>query len=306
MLKNNLNLNLIKRKKFSKNEVIIAYAMILPATLLFLVFVAYPAIRTFSLSFFKWDLLTDAKFVGFSNFVNLFNDDRIKTVIINTLVFTVISVVLKLVLGFLLAYLVFKLKNKFGNVFMESSIFFPIIIPMSIVSMVFVMLFNTDTGAINGFLNSIGIPKIPWLSSAKMSLFSVMLVDVWKGVGFFFIIYLVGMRNIPASFLEAADIDGASPMRKVFSIIIPCISSTTLFLLINALITSLQIFDPVYLLTRGGPGDSSNTISYYIWSKAFQERDIGYGSVLALVLFVFVMIVTIIQFIISKLWVNYD
>ena len=293
-------------KRLKRIEGVTGWLMITPALVLFLAFVLYPAISTFSLSFFDWDLLTEREFVGFENFGKLFADERLGLIIGNTLLLTVVSVILKVALGFLLAYFVFRLRNKFGSVFMESAIFFPIIIPMSIISMVFVILFSTDTGAINGILYMLGLPKVPWLSSASMSLWSVLLVDVWKGIGFFFIIYLVAIRNIPQSYLEAADMDGAGNATKLFRIILPCVSATSLFLVINALITCLQLFEPVYLLTRGGPGDSSNVISYYIWSVAFQERDIGYGSVLALVLFVFVMVVTIAQFAISKFWVHYD
>lgn len=293
-------------KRLKRIEGVTGWLMITPALILFLGFVLYPAIRTFGLSFFDWDLLTDKEYVGFENFGKLFTDERLGTIIGNTLLLTAVSVVLKVALGFLLAYFVFRLQNKAGSVFMESAIFFPIIIPMSIISMVFVILFSTDTGAINGILYMIGLPKVPWLTGASMALWSVLIVDVWKGLGFFFIIYLVAIRNIPQSYLEAADIDGAGNAKKLFGIILPCVSATSLFLVINALITCLQLFEPVYLLTRGGPGDSSNVISYYIWSVAFQERDIGYGSVLALVLFVFVMLVTIAQFAISKFWVHYD
>ena len=190
---------------------------------------------------------------------------------------------------------------------MESAIFLPIVLPMSVVSMVFIMLFSTDTGAINGFLHVLGLNKVEWLASERMPLVSVLIIDVWKGLGFFFIISLVAMREIPITYLEAAELDGASSMQKFFRIILPCISASTLFLVVNALITSIQMFDPVYLIMKnGGPGDATTTISYYIWNTGIYERNVGYGSALAIVLCVVIMGITLIQFLLSRFWVNYD
>lgn len=294
------------KEKVTVREKVIGFLMIAPALAFFLAFVLYPTIKTFLYSFYDWDMLTEAEYVGLANFKKLFSDQRLGLIINNTLLLTAVSVVCKIAIGFALAYLVFSLRNKFGSVFMESAIFFPIIIPMSVVAMVFGMLLDTDTGAINAFLWQLGLKKIPWLSETKTALFSIILVDVWKGAGFFFINYLVALRDIPSSYLEAADIDGANAFDKVFCIMIPCVSSTSLFLVINAMITCLQLFEPVYLLTRGGPGDATTTVSYYLWSNAFQSRNIGYGSAIALVLFVFVMFVTVLQFALSKWWVHYE
>ena len=287
-------------------EYIAGYTMILPALIFFIAFALYPAIRTFTLPFYEWDMISNPVFVKFDNFVRLFQDERLPLMLKNTALVTVIPVIFKLILGFLCAYLVFRLHNKASSVFMESAIFFPIIIPMSIVSMVFTMLLGTDVGAINGILYALGLPKIPWLTSAKWAIWSIMMVDVWKGIGFFFIIYLVALRNVPKPYIEAAGIDGANQFYITVKILIPCVSATSLFLLLNALITGLQLFEPIYLLTRGGPGDSTATVSYYIWSVAFQERDMGYGALLAFVLFCFVMLITLLQFLLSKYWVHYE
>lgn len=294
------------RINIKTSEYLTGYVMVLPAVIFFIAFALYPAIRTFILPFYEWDMLTPAVFVKFNNFIKLFGDERILMILRNTALVAVVPVVFKLVFGFLSAYLVFKLKGKAATVFMESAIFFPIIIPMSIVSMVFTMLLGTDVGAINGILFMLGLPKIPWLTSAKWAIWSVMAVDIWKGIGFFFIIYLVALRNVPKSYTEAAEMDGAGGFYTMVKILIPCVSATSLFLLINALITGLQLFEPIYLLTRGGPGDSTATVSYYIWSVAFQERNMGYGALLALVLFCFVMLITLLQFLLSRFWVHYE
>ena len=290
-----------------RKQSLIGICFVLPATILFALFTLYPAIRTAIMSFFEWDMLGDMEYVGLKNYIYMFQDERLVKILSNTVFLSVVSVVLKLSLGILLAYFVFTMKSKIGAVIMESAIFLPIVLPMSVVSMVFMMLFNTDTGAINGFLHVLGIEKINWLASEFMPLISVLIIDVWKGVGFFFIVSLVAMREIPISYLEAAELDGASSLQKFYKIILPCISATTLFLVINALITSIQMFDPVYMIMKnGGPGDATTTISYYIWNTGLYERNIGYGSALALVLCFTIMGLTLLQFILSRLWVNYE
>ena len=293
-------------KKIKGKEIMWAYIMLAPAILLFITFVLIPLVSTFVISFCEWDMLTPAEFVGWQNFETLLNDQRLRTVIINTLIFAVAAVILKIGIGLLLAVVVHSIRNKFLTSVMESVFFFPIILPMAIVAIVWGMLLNTDMGVINGLLTTVGLGKVPWLTDPRFSLMTVIILDVWKGVGFFFIIYLVALRNVPKDLYEAAEIDGAGKSKKFFSITLPLISPTTLFLTIQAVIGSLQVFDQAYVLTKGGPGDSSSTMVFYIWQNAFQKMDMGYGTTLALLLFVFAMIVTVTQMVLSKKWVFYN
>ena len=293
-------------KKIKGKEIMWAYIMLAPAILLFITFVLIPLVSTFVISFCEWDMLTPAEFVGWQNFETLLNDQRLRTVIINTLIFAVAAVILKIGIGLLLAVVVHSIRNKFLTSVMESVFFFPIILPMAIVAIVWGMLLNTDMGVINGLLTTVGLGKVPWLTDPRFSLMTVIILDVWKGVVFFFIIYLVALRNVPKDLYEAAEIDGAGKSKKFFSITLPLISPTTLFLTIQAVIGSLQVFDQAYVLTKGGPGDSSSTMVFYIWQNAFQKMDMGYGTTLALLLFVFVMIVTVTQMVLSKKWVFYN
>lgn len=293
-------------KKIKGKEIMWAYIMLAPAILLFITFVLIPLVSTFVISFCEWDMLMPAEFVGWQNFETLLNDQRLRTVIINTLIFAVAAVILKIGIGLLLAVVVHSIRNKFLTSVMESVFFFPIILPMAIVAIVWGMLLNTDMGVINGLLTTVGLGKVSWLTDPRFSLMTVIILDVWKGVGFFFIIYLVALRNVPKDLYEAAEIDGAGKSKKFFSITLPLISPTTLFLTIQAVIGSLQVFDQAYVLTKGGPGDSSSTMVFYIWQNAFQKMDMGYGTTLALLLFVFVMIVTVTQMVLSKKWVFYN
>lgn len=294
------------RKKMKRREILWAYLMLAPALALFLTFVLIPLISTFFISFYKWDMLTPAKFIGWKNFETLLGDQRLRTVIGNTLFLAVAAVVLKLAIGLALAAAVHSVRSKRLTSVLESVFFFPIILPMSIVAIVWGMLLNTDMGVINGMLSAIGLGKVPWLTDPKFSLMTITLLDVWKGAGFFFIIYLVAMRNVPRDLYEAAEIDGAGKRQKFFSITLPMISPTSLFLTIQAIIGSLQVFDQAQILTNGGPGDSSTTMVLYIYQNAFQRMNMGYGTTLALLLFVFIMIVTIAQMVLSKKWVFYN
>lgn len=293
-------------KKSRKREAVLAYTMLAPAILLFVTFVLIPLASTFVISFFEWDMLTPPEFVGWQNFEAILRDKRLRTVIINTLLLAAGAVILKIVIGLLLAVAVHSIKSKFLTSVMESVFFFPIILPMAIVSIVWGMLLNTDMGVINGLLAFIGLGKVPWLTDPRFSLMTVTLLDVWKGVGFFFIIYLVALRNVPRDLFEAAEIDGAGKRQKFFSITLPLISPTTLFLTVQAIIGSLQVFDQAQILTNGGPGDSSTTMVLYIYQNAFQRMDMGYGTTLALMLFIFIMLVTVIQMGLSKKWVFYN
>lgn len=294
------------KNKTSIKETLWAYAFLFPSIVLFTAFVFIPVISAFSLTFFEWNMLNTPKFIGFENYNRLLNDVRAGTVIKNTLFFTVFAVIFKIVLGLFVALMVTKITRKYISAILESVFFFPILLPMSIVTMVWGMLLNTDMGVINGFLVTIGLKRIPWLIDLKWAMRSIIIIDVWKGLGFFFIIYLSALRNVPKEFYEAADIDGANGLQKFFRLTLPLVSPTTLLLTVTAIIGSLQVFDSAYILTRGGPGDATTTVVYYIWQNAFQMMNMGYGSTLAIILLVFILIVTGIQFALSKRWVFYD
>jgi multiple sugar transport system permease protein len=294
------------KNRSAVNEAVWAYILLLPAVLLFLTFVLIPLISTFVISFFDWNMLSNAKFIGLGNYKEIVSDERLGVILKNTLFFTVFAVIIKVVLGLVVALLVSRIKVKTASSTLESIYFFPMILPMAVVTMVWGLLLNTDIGVINGFLNMVGIQKIPWLTNAVWAMRSIILLDVWKGLGFYFIIYLVALRNVPKEFYEAADIDGAKSWKKFLHITLPFISPTTLFLSVMAIIGALQVFDQAYILTKGGPGDATMTMVFYIWQSAFQSMNMGYGTTLALLLFVLIMFVTLIQFIASKKWVFYQ
>lgn len=295
----------ISTSKLARRESFAAFFFLLPAAVMFITFTIIPLFTSFGLMFTKWDMLTPAKPVGLVNFAKLFSDKRFGAVVGNTLIYAAAGVVLKVSLGLLVAQMVYRLRLKFVSATLESVYFFPVILPMSIVAMVWGILFNTGMGAVNSFLVSWGMARVPWLTNPQWAKVTIIMLDVWKGLGFFFIIYLVALRNVPRDFYEAASIDGAKPRQLFWHITWPLISPTTLFLSINALIGSLQIFDGPYILTKGGPGDATLSLVNYIYETAFQLRNMGYATTLAIVLLLFTLLVTALQFIASKRWVHY-
>ena len=172
--------------------------------------------------------------------------------------------------------------------------------------MIWGFLFNAQFGAVNSFLSLLGIENIPWLFHPTWARINIVMLEVWRGLGFVFVIFLIALRNVPRDFYEAAEIDGASSTRQLFSISLPMISPTLFFIIVTQTIFSLQIFDSVQLLTRGGPGFSTTTIGLHIYNTAFLFRNMGYGATIAIVLFFIMIIFTATQFYIAKKWVHYN
>jgi multiple sugar transport system permease protein len=289
----------------SGREWLWAYALLAPSIILFTLFILIPIISTIALSLTDWNMLTSPEFVGLANYQTLLEDTRLALIVRNTLVFALFSVLAKIVLGLVLAYLVWSIKPKLVTSVLESALFFPVILPMAVVAMVWGLLLNTDSGVVNGLLSMVGLAKIPWLTDVNWALPTLIMLDVWRGLGFFFIVDLVALRNVPKDFYEAAAIDGAGKWALFRYITLPSISPTTLFLFVIGAIGSLQAFDLSYILTRGGPGDATTTLGYYLWQNAFQFLHMGYGATVALLLFVFILAFTILQFALSKRWVFY-
>ncbi len=293
-------------KKARRSEWIWGYTLLGPSLLLFLTFVAGPILSSFILSFHSWNMLSSPDFVGGDNYRMLTEDSRLLRVLGNTFYFAAASVVAKMVIGVVIAQMVNSIRSKTMTSILESVYFFPILLPLSVIAMVWGLMFNTDFGVVNALLQSIGLSKVPWFTDMRWAMRSIILLDIWKGLGFYFIIFLVALRNVPKDFHEAAEIDGASYWMKFWRISLPIISPSSFFLLITGVIGSLQIFDSAYILTRGGPGDATRTFVLYLWETAFQKLDMGYGTALAVLLFIIVLIITLLQFLLGRRWVHYD
>jgi len=257
------------------------------------------------ISFYRWDGMTSAQFVGFDNYAAFRNDALLHTVLLNTLVFVVGSVLLKMALALLLAVLINRYIPRILRGIFRAVVFFPVIISGVAIGLIWLWMMGTSLGIINYVLGLAGLPGIAWLDSSAHALNSLILVDVWRSVGFSFVIFTAGLQGIPAQLYEAAAIDGAGAWAQFRSVTLPLLSPTTFFLLVVNLINAFQFFDLAYVMTHAGPGDATRTIVYYIYDTAFQYFRFGYGSAIALLLFAILIVLTFFQVAMSRRWVFY-
>lgn len=294
-----------KRRK--RKEARAAYLFVAPTVIFFTAFVAVPIIMTvFVLSFSSYDLLSSMKFVGLDNFKQLISDPDVKVVLLNTLKFILIIAPVHIIIGLILAAAVTSVKSWFFRGAFRVAFYFPLVVTTASVAIVWGYLYDTNFGVFNYFLTSAGAPAIPWLTDTSWSLVAVALFSAWKFIGNAFLYYLIGLQNIPDSYIEAASIDGANGIQIFFRIKLPMLTPTLFFVITTTLINCFQMFDEPFFLTKGGPGVSSQTIAMHIYRKGFNEYHFGYASTLGLILFVIVLIVTFIQFSTQKKWVSYD
>ncbi len=283
-------------------EGLAAFLFLLPNILGFLLFSMIPTLASFGISFLDWGLLNSPSFIGFTNYRELFTDDVFWLALKNTASYSFIKVPLNLMLSLLLAILLNKQLH--GRNFFRSIAFLPSVCSSVAVALIWTpLLESSENGLINHVLSLLGINVIPFLVSPFWAMPSVILVGLWKELGYFMVIFLAGLQGIPRSYYEAASIDGANSRDVFFHITIPLISPTTFFALTTSLIGSFQIFDLTSVLTKGGPANATNTLVMYIYQNGFQFFRMGYASALSLILFITIFIITLVQNHYSDKWV---
>ncbi len=295
--------NVLKRR-----EAMIAYLFIAPTLVGFLLFVVGPMIIGIGISFFKWNLLTPPVFVGLDNYTRLFSGDpRLGTIYSTTVRLAIQVIICNIGFGLFFAVLLDRKMPNFLRNFFRLSYFFPFVVSGAAVAIIWTFLFNKDLGPLNYYLGLLGVnERINWLLSSDWSPIAIIITDVWKNVGFYILVFLGGLQGISRDFYEAAEVDGATGWQQFRSITVPLLTPTILFLLVISVIGALQIFDQPNILTGGGPGDATRTIVMYIYEQGFKFFDMGYASTLALSLFVIILILTVIQFRLSRSWVFYQ
>ncbi|GIP40353.1 sugar ABC transporter permease [Paenibacillus sp. J31TS4] len=281
------------------------FSLALPAILFLLLFTYYPLVNSFYLSFTDWNLIKPIKkFVGFDNYTRILTDDRFYHVLKVTFLYTIIDVIVTLVLGLLLALLFNKQSKAYGV--MRLFVFMPYYISMVIASIVFIWILNPKYGVLNSFLGTLGINPVQWLNDPKTALFSLIMVSVWKSVGFTMIIFIGGLRSIPLDYYEASSLDGANKFHQFWHITVPLLSPTTLFLVVTSFISSMQVFQSVDIMTGGGPLESTKVMVMWIYQMAFEEFRAGRSSALVVIFFLIIMAFTALQFAVSKKKVHYE
>jgi multiple sugar transport system permease protein len=269
-------------------------------------FTLVPIAASVLLAFFRWDIISRPQFVGVDNFADIGADPTVRVAFLNTFGFVVIAVILQLAVALGLAVLVQSRMPSWLRAFFRSTLFFPLILSAASVSLVMAYLFNEDFGLINRVLNAVGLADVPWLTTGPGAATVVVLVYVWQNFGFSFLLFVGGLASIPRDVYEASSLDGATGWRQFRHITLPLLSPTTLVASVMAIISALQIFDQPYVLTRGGPGDSTRTAVMVIFESAFQQLQFGRASAIGIVLTLIIIGVTALQFRLSRRYVFYQ
>lgn len=292
------------------------YLYILPAFALLFAFRLIPIVMSFVISFFDWSIKGTGKFIGLMNYGNMLKDEVFWQSITNTVWLVIIVVPASIIFSLLFAVMLNQIKALKG--LFRTVYFMPFVTSLVAVSIVWKIMFNEQTGLMNTMLGYIGVEPQKWLSEARgifdiffsgmgvtlpkwmhgpsQALFAIIIMTVWKGLGYNTIIYLAGLQNISKVYYEAAEIDGASKLKQFFRITLPLVSPTTFYVLIMTTIVSFQAFAQIYLMTdKGGPLNTTKLIVYYIYEKGFDTLEMGYASAVALALFVLILGLTILQ-----------
>ncbi len=292
-----------KGNPLSRQESKWGYLFISPVVIGIAIFAIIPMIATLVLSFSEWNLVATPHFVGFQNFIELFSMPLFWKVVKNTLYFTLVNVPIKLAIALFFAVL---LNQKIRGVIGYRAIYFmPVVTSTVAVAIVWAWLYNYDFGTINLLLFKLGIKGPDWIGSTKWSMPSVIIMSIWQSLGYAIVIYLAALQSIPPQLSESASIDGASAWKTFWKIKLPMLSSTTFFLVITNIISSMQVFNEMFILTKTGPLDSTNVLATFIYDYAFRYKNVGLASATSYVLFAMIAIITLIQFKHSK-WVYYE
>ncbi|MGC6769481.1 carbohydrate ABC transporter permease [Enterococcus sp. LJL128] len=280
--------------RLKRKNTLVAWSFIAPNFIGFFLFTLIPVIFSLILAFMSWDSFSTPEFVGLKNFAKMLKDDTFWISLKNTFLYTIGVVPLTLICSLGLAIL---LNQKIrGMKFFRTAFFFPYVTSLVAIAVVWNMLFHPTMGPINQFLQHFIANPPGWTSSSDWALTAIVIVSVWRGMGYYMILYLAGLQSIPKELYEAASMDGANKWKQFMNVTIPSLRSTTFFVTIMLIINCFKIFDLVQVMTAGGPGRATNVLVYNIYNEAFVKFNFGYASAIAMVLFVIVLSITVIQF----------
>ena len=277
---------------------------VLPALIPLIVFWIYPILRSIYLSFTNWDYISPTyKIVWFKNYTSLFRNPRFYEALWHTVVFTAGTLFPTIILGLILALLL--VKNFRGSGIVKFILFSPWITPTVAISIVWSWIYKVDGGIANTILTNLGMTPLKWINSSDTAMLSVIIVTIWKSLGYSMIFYLSALERVPGELYEAGALDGAFGWRQFVDITLPSISPTTFFLSIITMVNSLQAYDQIQVLTQGGPAGSTRTLLYMYYQLGFQEFNMGQATAVAVVMIILTAGLSLIQFKVSEKWVHY-
>lgn len=270
----------------------VPYLFLLPAVMLLVVFFFIPFFQTVLMSFQDYNNIYNADFIGITNYIKLFQNPIFYKVLLNTFIYLAVAVPILAIIPLFLAILLNQQIR--GITLYKILIYLPVIVSIVVAAIAFKWLY-AEQGILNYIVTSLGLESIGWLTDPKWALYSVIIVTIWKGIGYYMMIYLAALMSVPKELYEACDIDGASFLRKHLTVTIPHIMPTIALVVTISSISAMKVFAEIYVMTKGGPLNSSKTIVYYIYERAFENLDLGYASAMAVVLLVIVMIFSLIN-----------
>lgn len=287
-----------KRRAAIKRE-LTAWSFVLPSLIGLGIFVYGSLAYSLYVSFTSWDLLTPPRWVGIANFVRAFRDEAFIQCMGNTLYFVVAIVPVGIVLAMAMAIALNRQLP--GFTFFRAAYYMPSITSTVAIGLVWLWIFNPDQGVLNSLLRLLGAKNPPrWLESMVWAKPALSMMRIWQVSGYYMLMYLTGLQNIPKDLYEAAEIDGATRWQQIRHITVPLLTNTTVFATIMLTIEAFNLFEAIYVMTTGRPGGTTNTILYYIYTQAFQNYRMGYASAMAWILFALLFVVTIAQFLAQR------
>jgi multiple sugar transport system permease protein len=287
----------------TKHQTLWIILFLTPSLIGLLFFVVIPIIASLGLTLFQWNLLNDPIFIGLQNFKELFSDHKFWAAFRHTLYFIVGYIPLVMICSIAVALVLNQ--KLIGRKLLRTAFYIPVVSAWVAVALLWTWIFNPKYGLINFLLGFIGVTGPAWLYDPQWAMIAIIITSVWKDTGFFMLMFLSGLQNIPSSYYEAAEIDGANSAQKFWYITFPLLTPTTFFAITMALINSFQVFDQISIMTDGGPAGATTVVVQQIVSNAFEYSRMGYASTISWVLFIFVFIATLLQMRVQSRWVNY-
>ena len=275
-----------------KNKVI-PYFLAAPYLLHLSIFVLFPVVFSLVLTFHKWNIISPMEFTGFDNYVRLFSDRLFWRSILNTLVFLTIHIPLQIIGALVLAYIL-NTKLIF-RAFFRASFFLPVVISGVVITMLWQQLYAYNSGLLNRFLVEIGFSKVGWIQNKNIAMISIAIMATWKNVGLYVILFLIGLQSVPKTYYEAADVEGANAWQKFWHITLPAINPTMFMVVVLSTIGGFSLFIEPYIMTGGGPLNSTLSAMLYIYKQAFEYYHMGYSATLGVFFAMLILMVVVIQ-----------
>ena len=278
-----------------RRRALLGYIFLLPTLLGSFIFTAGPVFVSFALSLYRWNIFKPPDYIELANYERLIRDVRVGISFANTLKFTVLAVASQVSIGLILALAVHRITNTAMRYYFRTAFFLPLLMSGAAVAIVMGYIFHKEFGPLNSYLGLMGFQQIPWKTSADWVMITIVIMSAWRNLGFTFILFIGGLSNISREVLDAADVDGAQGLRRLWSVVIPLLSPQILFATVTGVIGALQVFDEPYIMTRGGPGNASRTLVMVMYEHAFKHIEFGYGSAIAIVVLLMILVMAMVQ-----------